>query len=77
MGEYATLAIDSGARIVGGCCGTSPEHLAEMRRKIDEHVPGEIPALDRIVAAVGPLTNQVASDVAADESATRRRRRRG
>jgi hypothetical protein len=49
-----------------------------MRRKIDEHVPGEIPALDRIVAAVGPLTNQVAPDgTTDDESATRRRRRRG
>ena len=78
MGEYAALAIDSGARIVGGCCGTSPEHLAEMRRKIDGHEPGDVPALDRIVAAVGPLTNQAASDAATDaEAGSRRRRRRG
>ncbi len=80
MGEYASLAIDSGARIIGGCCGTSPEHLAEMRRRIDGHQPGEVPALDRIVAAVGPLTNQPASSADDDETAhtdaARRRRRR-
>ena len=61
MGEYATLALDSGARIVGGCCGTSPEHLAAMRRRIDEHAIGEPPDLDRIVGALGPLTNTPAS----------------
>ena len=31
MSEYARLAIDSGARIIGGCCGTSYNHLAAMR----------------------------------------------
>lgn len=76
MGEYATLAIDSGARIVGGCCGTSPEHLAEMRRKIDGHERGETPPLEQIVAAVGPLTNSVSTDAASDPAPVRRRRRR-
>ena len=75
MGEYATLAIDSGAHIVGGCCGTSPTHLAEMRRKIDGHVRGDRPALDRIVEAVGPLTNAVSSDAAETSRPARRRRR--
>jgi 5-methyltetrahydrofolate--homocysteine methyltransferase len=27
--------IDAGASIVGGCCGTSPEHIAEIRKAID------------------------------------------
>ena len=31
MADYARLAIDAGARIIGGCCGTSPAHLAAMR----------------------------------------------
>ena len=77
MGEYATLAIDSGARIVGGCCGTSPEHLAEMRRRIDAHERGETPELDHIVATVGPLTNTVSSDGTDNSPPQRRRRRRG
>lgn len=73
MGDYATLAIDSGASIVGGCCGTSPAHLAEMRRKIDAHERGESPTTEQIVAAVGPLTNTAATESAPAE---RRRRRR-
>lgn len=80
MGEYAGLAVDSGARIVGGCCGTSPEHLAVMRRALDRHVRGDPPALDRIVEAVGPLTNRIATgadDHATGDATSRRRRRHG
>src|SRR5690606_28651918 len=35
MAEYARLARDAGARIIGGCCGTSCEHLAAMRQALD------------------------------------------
>lgn len=73
MAHYAELATDAGARIVGGCCGTSPEHLASMRRAIDEHVGGARPTLEVIVAEIGPLTNKPPSDT--DNS--RRRSRRG
>ncbi|MEO6570823.1 MAG: betaine--homocysteine S-methyltransferase [Ilumatobacteraceae bacterium] len=73
MGEYATLAVDSGATIVGGCCGTSPAHLAEMRRTLDGYVRRDAPTLDQIVATVGPLTNSVVTE---HEPATSRRRRR-
>jgi 5-methyltetrahydrofolate--homocysteine methyltransferase len=57
MASYARLAIDAGARIIGGCCGTTPEHLAAMRSSIDAHERGEQPTLDAIVATVGPLTD--------------------
>ena len=30
MAEYATRFLDAGARIIGGCCGTSPEHTRCM-----------------------------------------------
>lgn len=36
--SYAAVAIgwlDQGARIVGGCCGTGPAHVAALRRRID------------------------------------------
>lgn len=74
MGTYAGLAIDAGARIVGGCCGTSPEHLAAMRDAIDHHVPGPRPSVDDIVAATGPLTNAMPG---AATSERRSRRSRG
>jgi 5-methyltetrahydrofolate--homocysteine methyltransferase len=30
MAEYALYARDAGATVIGGCCGTTPEHLAAM-----------------------------------------------
>lgn len=74
MAKYAVLAVDSGARIIGGCCGTSPEHLAEMKRALDAHQPGPPPSLDEIVATVGPLANPVA--VTTEPRARRSSRRR-
>ena len=32
MGEQAALWVAAGARIIGGCCGTSPDHLREIAR---------------------------------------------
>jgi 5-methyltetrahydrofolate--homocysteine methyltransferase len=76
MAKYAVLAVDSGARIIGGCCGTSPEHLAEMKRALDAHVPGPPPSLEQIVETVGPLTNAVTDPAAAAAERRSGRRRR-
>jgi len=73
MANYARLAIDAGARIIGGCCGTTPEHLAAMRAAIDTHVRGEQPTIDTIVEQIGPLTNAPPSENTA--KAPRRSRR--
>lgn len=75
MGRYARLAADTGARIIGGCCGTSPTHLAAMRAALDSRTPGPRPDLQAIVDGVGPLTN-TAPDEHAGQGAERRRRRR-
>ena len=73
MAKYATLAMDAGARIIGGCCGTTPEHLAAMRAAIDNHVRGEPPTIESIVLQLGPLTNAAP---AANIARTARRSRR-
>jgi 5-methyltetrahydrofolate--homocysteine methyltransferase len=73
MAAYAGLAIDAGARIIGGCCGTTPEHLAAMRAAIDAHRTKGRPSLEAIVDAVGPLTNTV-NDAAPIERRGRRSR---
>jgi len=57
MAEYAVLARDSGAAIIGGCCGTMPEHLRAMRRALDTRPRGERPTIEAIVAALGPLSS--------------------
>lgn len=57
MGEYARLAIDAGARIVGGCCGTTPAHLLAMHRALDGHVRRDRPDMARVEQALGPLVS--------------------
>jgi 5-methyltetrahydrofolate--homocysteine methyltransferase len=37
MGALAPSWLEAGAQIIGGCCGTSPEHLAQIARAI-KHV---------------------------------------
>ena len=34
LGEYAKHFLQSGASIIGGCCGTGPEHIRKMRNMI-------------------------------------------
>ncbi len=55
MELYAGLAVDCGARIIGGCCGNTPAHVAAMRRGLDAHKPGIRPSQEKIVAALGPV----------------------
>ena len=62
MGNYAVLAADAGVRIVGGCCGTTPTHVAAMRDALDHRIPGPPPTLEDVIAKIGPLTNSVPSD---------------
>ena len=35
FGEYALSFREMGASIVGGCCGTTPQHIAAMRKALD------------------------------------------
>ena len=35
MGERCAALMDAGVRIIGGCCGTTPEHVAALRAAVD------------------------------------------
>jgi methionine synthase I (cobalamin-dependent)/5,10-methylenetetrahydrofolate reductase len=39
--EFAARAVEIGARLVGGCCGTTPAHIRAMRDRLVSHVPAE------------------------------------
>ena len=39
MAEYAERMVGAGARLVGGCCGTTPQHVAAMREALDRRRP--------------------------------------
>ncbi len=75
MADYAVMARDAGAKIVGGCCGTTPEHLRHMREALDTRPRGERPTLEQIAAALGPFSS--AGDGTGDDAAPERRSRRG
>jgi methionine synthase I (cobalamin-dependent) len=56
MAVYARMALDAGARIIGGCCGTSPKHLRAMRDALEAHSPAPSPQLEDIVSALGEVS---------------------
>src|SRR5581483_11146507 len=35
--DYALRFANAGVRLIGGCCGTTPRHIAAMRKALDEH----------------------------------------
>jgi 5-methyltetrahydrofolate--homocysteine methyltransferase len=74
MAEYAILARDAGAKIIGGCCGTTPKHLKMMRAALETRPTGPRPTLDQITAATGGFSS--ASDGTGDDAGPTRERRR-
>ena len=73
MKRYARLARDAGARIVGGCCGSTPAHVAAMAEALDGYRPAARPDLARIEAELGLVRPAAAS---AARPRVRRSRRR-
>ena len=55
MADYARLARDCGAKIIGGCCGTTPERLKAIVNALDHYEPKALPSQSDIVAALGPI----------------------
>ncbi len=75
MAEYAKVVRDAGARIVGGCCGTSPDHLRAIRDSLDHYEPGGMPSVDGIVTRLGQLTSKAAATLGSEQPGGRRGRR--
>jgi 5,10-methylenetetrahydrofolate reductase len=57
MADYAARMIGAGARMVGGCCGTTPQHVRAMREALDRLVP------ERQAARVTPVRRPRAETV--------------
>lgn len=45
MAQYARRLLQTGVRIVGGCCGTSPEHIKAIRSEARSLQPAQRPAV--------------------------------
>jgi 5,10-methylenetetrahydrofolate reductase len=76
FGDYALAFIEVGARLVGGCCGTTPEHITHMRAALDDparlapsllRLPGDE---SHVAGSPGPLPpTRLAQRLAAGEFA--------
>ena len=53
MAEYAVMARNAGATIIGGCCGTTADHLRAMRASLEASVKGPAPDLADVAAKTG------------------------
>ena len=60
--EYAAMALrwrEEGAQIIGGCCGTRPEHIAAARAVLDGTTPGrrrpDAPVATQDATAAAPI----------------------
>ena len=78
MADYAAMARDAGATLIGGCCGTTPDHLRAMREALETRPRGAAPDLAEVQAALGGFSSDSdGTDGRAptrDRSASRRRR---
>ncbi len=57
MADYIRLAVDAGARIIGGCCGTTPDHIRAMREALDHHQKQAAPDLETIESVLGDVSS--------------------
>ena len=69
MADYGCLARDAGVRIIGGCCGTTPDHVAAMRAALVS-TPQYPFDQDQVDAALGPAWKELPS--AADQDSKKR-----
>ena len=74
MAKYAIMARDSGAKIIGGCCGTKPEHLVSMRKALEANPLMPAPTLEQIELEIGPFSSSMKS-ITERKNQKRRRRR--
>jgi 5-methyltetrahydrofolate--homocysteine methyltransferase len=74
MAKYAVMAFNCGAKIIGGCCGTTPKHIKAMRSGLEKCNEPITPDLNDIVANIGAFSSE--SD-GTDGVVQRKRIRRG
>src|SRR4051794_35052175 len=66
FGEEVARFLDAGARIIGGCCGTTPEHIKHMRTQPDPPMGApqtrrHVHASDRLEGPRTPVAERAAS----------------
>ena len=71
MAQYASLARDCRAPIMGGCCRTTRDHLRAMRTGLETNKPQNPPSLKAIQSILGAFSSE--SDGTDGNASTRKR----
>ncbi len=74
-GELSAFAESCLVNIMGGCCGTTPDHIEAMRLALDERPKGTIPGHDDIERCLGAAKNTISPQASSRPQRERRRRR--
>ncbi len=77
MADYAVMAGDSGVIIVGGCCGTRPEHVQAMGKALNQTPPERQATLAEIEVKRGKAWKELPDNAHYGQRRCRRRRRLG
>jgi methionine synthase / methylenetetrahydrofolate reductase(NADPH) len=65
--DFVRAAAKAGARLIGGCCGTTPAHTAAMRAVVDEFQSATAPHINGQFVAVQPEVRTPTIVMEADE----------
>jgi methionine synthase I (cobalamin-dependent)/5,10-methylenetetrahydrofolate reductase len=58
MASYARRMVEAGARFIGGCCGTTPEHIRKMRdylASVSPRQPSVVASREAVAATAGGI----------------------
>jgi len=69
MATYARHLVQAGARVVGGCCGTTPEHIKAMAEGVRPLAP-RIATAERTASDVGRAKSDVQRQASNDQPPT-------
>jgi len=83
MARYALYARNLGAKIIGGCCGTTQSHVKAMSDALNNHSEGPVFELNQVIEDLGAMTkgniqmieNYLSPNTSRDSSEGRKRRR--
>ena len=83
MAQYALYARNLGAKIIGGCCGTTQSHVKAMSDALNNHSKGPVFELNQVIEDLGAMTegniqmikNYLSPNTSTDSSEGRKRRR--
>jgi 5,10-methylenetetrahydrofolate reductase len=71
MASYARRFINAGVRLVGGCCGTTPEHIRAIKSAVRVLAPAAAAPASQSKAASSPVSPDVSVEVVPREQKSR------